>query len=246
MKNLTGAIILSLAAVFTACNDGDVYYSGGSTYYPGGDPGYSGWYNVYGSACGTLAPGCNYWSDGLKIIDLEDPYYNSPYAWDSYYDYYYAQYVWLSPSGLVFDAWGNCLNRAGMRNLNRDLITVVSDEEEKTIQTAASNFAEKYSLSAETSLKVARSFNDWAKLGFKRGMKGRTASDVADFTKRLYGVDIKKVSSAILSASTGDNAEMNSTINEVASNWNTSPETMREILQDFHGSQLGANGIEIK
>lgn len=248
MKKLTGALLLSAMAMLTACNTTN-NYNGGSTYYSGGgtvDPAYYGWYNVYGSECGTLKPGCNYWSDGLKIVDVEDPYYSGPYVWNNYYDYYYGQYVWESPSGLIYDQYGNCLNRANGGNIQRDLVTIVSNEEAKTIEKAAAGFAKKYSLSAEVSMKVARSFNDWAKLGFKRGSKGRTDADLADFTKRLYGVDIKKVGTAILSASLGDSSSLNSTVSEVASNWNTSPETMKEILKDFHGKQLEAAGVSLE
>lgn len=218
---------------------------GGCTVYVN-DPGYSGWYNVYGNACGNLRPGCNYWADGLKIVDYEDPYYNGGYYWDSYYSWYYGEYVWESPSGLIYNQWGNCLNKASAPKINRDLLATVSASEEKTVQAAAKAFASKYSLSQETSLKVARSFNDWAKLGFLRGTKGRTDSDVADFTKRLYGVEFKKVTSALMSASMGDKAELNNVIKEVAGNWNTSAETMREIVQNFHGHQLESAGITLE
>lgn len=235
MKKLLLGGFLTITALLSGCTT-VVYYD---------DYGYTGWYNTYGNQCGSLRPGCNYWSDGLKIVDVEDPYYYSSYSWNQYYSFYYGQTVWESPSGLIYNQWGNCLNKAGQANVQRDLISVVSDAEQLTIQGAASDLAKKYSLSAETSMKVARTFNDWAKLGFTRGTKGRTAADLADFTKRLYGVDIKKVGNAMMSATLGDNTALNSTINEVASNWNTNPETMKEILKDFHSKQLEAAGIEL-
>lgn len=246
MKKFGCAFLITATLFLVGCHgtqSGNSTYYGNNGYY---DPGYSGWYNVYGQSCGTLKPGCNYWSDGLKIVDIEDPYYGSAYYWDYYYDYYYGQYVWVSPSGLIYNDWGNCLNRAGSNSISRDLITIVSDEEEKTIQSAAKNFAAKYSLNADTSTKVARTMNDWAKLGFQRGNKGRTAQDVADFTKRLYGVDIQKVSTALMSAAIGDESDLNNTVNEVAANWGTNPETMREILKDFHGKQLDGVGITLE
>lgn len=235
MKKLLLGSFLVISALLSGCTT-TVYYD---------DYGYTGWYNTYGNTCGNLRPGCNYWSDGLKIVDTEDPYYYSNYSWNQYYSWYYGQTVWESPSGLIYNQWGNCLNSANGGNVQRDLITVVSDVEQKTISDAAAGLAKKYSLSAETSLKVARTFNDWAKLGFNRGTKGRTAADLADFTKRLYGVDINKVGTAVLSASFGDNSSLNNTINEVAGNWNTNPETMKEILKDFHGQQLQEAGIEL-
>lgn len=235
MKNLMlSTLILGAVSLMSGC-----------TVTTGYDYGYNGWYNYYGNSCGSLRPGCNYWYDGLKIIDTEDPYYYSNYSWNQYYSFYYGQMVWESPSGLIYNQWGNCLNSANGGNVQRDLITVVSDVEQKTIETAAANFAKKYSLSAETSLKVARTFNDWAKLGFTRGSKGRTEADLADFTKRLYGVELNKVGTALLSAKLGDNSSLDQTITEVAGNWNTTPETMKEILKNFHHLELQEAGIEL-
>ena len=233
-KFILSILMLGTLAFLGGCTD---------TYY--NDYGYSGWYNIYGNTCGSLRPGCNYWNDGLKIVDIEDPYYNSTYSWNQYYSYYYGQMVWQSPSGLIYNAWGDCLNSAKGGNVQRDLITVVSDVEQKTIQAAAQNFSKKFALSAETSLKVARTFNDWSKLGFTRGPKGRTDADLADFTKRLYGVELNKIGSALMSATIGDNTSLDQTINEVAHNWNTNPETMKEILKSFHGNQLQQAGIEL-
>ncbi|MFZ4714302.1 MAG: hypothetical protein ACOYL6_11335 [Bacteriovoracaceae bacterium] len=244
MKKFTLGMLFVLTTILVGCNGNVVVDgSGGNT---GGGYGYSGWYNVYGSQCGSLKAGCNFWSDGLKIVDYEDPYYGGNYTWNYYYDYYYGSYVWQSPSGLIYNEWGDCLNNAKAPKLRRDLITVISDSEAKLIESAASTFGKQYSLSSDVARKVARSFNDYAKLGFLRGNKGRTAADVADFTKRLYGVDLKKVSSALMSASLGDNSELNSTINVVAGNWKTSPETMREILNSFHGKQLENAGISLE
>ncbi|MFZ4714303.1 MAG: hypothetical protein ACOYL6_11340 [Bacteriovoracaceae bacterium] len=233
-KQLIGALFL-VGTVMTGCN-----------WTVSNDPGYSGWYNVYGNSCGSLRAGCNYWWDGLKIVDYEDPYYSGNYVWSNYYSWYYGQYVWESPSGLVYDQYGNCLNKASAPKINRDLLTVVSESEAKTINVAAQALASQYKLSSETSLKVARSFSDYAKLGFLRGNKGRTEADIADFTKRLYGVDFNKVSNALTSAALGDKGAINNVINEVAGNWKTSPETMREIVQSFHGHQLEAAGITLE
>jgi hypothetical protein len=49
-----------------------------------------------------------------------------------------------------------------------------------------------------------------------------------------------------MSASMGDQSDLNATINEVAGNWKTSPETMKEILNDFHGKQLEGAGIHLE
>jgi hypothetical protein len=215
---------------FVACNGGGTY-----DYY------YDGWYNVYGQECGSLGPGCNYWSDGLKIVDYEDPYYDGGYIWDEYYSYYYGTYVWESPSGIIYDEWGYALNRNGV-SINRDLIADVGQEQETMIKSAASKFAAKYSLSNEVGLKVAKTLNTWSKLGFTQG---RTTDDLKNITKELYGVDFDEAESALKDAVVGQKDKLNKLVNTAAQNWGTNPETMREILNDFHGNQLKVLGATL-
>lgn len=210
------------------------------------DPGYYGWYNIYGYECGSLRPGCNYFYNGFKIMDYEDPYYYDSFTWDYGYDWYYGQYIWYSPSGLIYDQWGNCLNNNNAPKYNRDLLTVVSGSEAKLISKAAQKLESKYSLSSEVSLKVAKTFNDWAKLGFLRGNQGRTSADLEDFTQRLYGVDLKTLALNLTQAQLGNSQSLNETISSVARNWHTTPEVMKEIIQDFHGHDLKTSGITLE
>ena len=207
------------------------------------DPGYYGWYNIYGNNCGSLRPGCNYYYNGFKIRDYQDPYYYGSYTWDYGYDWYYGQYLWYSPSGLIYDQWGNCLNNSNSPKLNRDLLTVVSESEALLISQAAQKLETKYSLSSNVSLKVARTFNDWAKLGFLRGNQGRTAADLKDFTQRLYGVDFKSLAFNLTQAQLGNSSSLNENISVAAKNWQTTPEVMKEIIRDFHGHELQSAGI---
>ncbi len=210
------------------------------------DPGYNSWYDVYGFRCGSgmPGPGCNYYSDGLKVIDIEDPFFDNSYFLKygtyTYYDTYgflssYSGWAWQSADGVLYDDFGNALNQTGGKS--RDIVGDVARSEKSIIKTAGEQFAAKYNLSAETGIKVARVLNDWAKLGKSRA---RTAADISDFSKKLYGVDINKIQGAVLEAVKGNKAQLNSVISETATNWATTPETMKEILKSWYGNQVGA------
>lgn len=229
-----GALALSLAATaaLTACGGG------------GGDPYYQTWYDVYGFACGSGAPspGCNFYANGYKIIDIEDPYYSSQYfleygAW-YYYDSYgyssvYWGWAWQSPTGIIYDDWGNALNDNDGKG--RDYAADVAEQEKNVIRSAGEFFAAKYGLSAEQGLKVARIMNDYATIGKDRA---RTEADIAAVTERLYGVDFNKVKNALAEAQKGENSAIEGLIDEAATNWATTPETMKEILKNWYGNQL--------
>lgn len=122
---------------------------------------------------------------------------------------------------------------------DRDLITTVSANQNANITKTADLLAKKYSLSATTSLNVAHSLIDWNKLS------NRTEADLADFSKRLYGIDIKKVNSALVLSAQGNNSELDQTIAEAAVNWGTTPENMKNIIKDFHGNELREMGVEL-
>ncbi len=115
--------------------------------------------------------------------------------------------------------------------LGRDTVAQVGEEEAKRIEAAGKNFAVKFRLTAATGLNVAKSFYDFKELSKKRT---RTAADVATFTKRLYGVEMSRITSAIDEMEKGDLAPMNAAIEDAAAHWGTTPETMREVLKDWY------------
>lgn len=210
------------------------------------------WYDVYGFYCSSGQPsaGCNFYADGTKIVDYEDPYYSSgnyiEYGiWDytdSYgYQAYYEGWAWLSPTGILYDDYGYALNENNSRR-GRDLLAKAAAQERVVIQKAGAKVAERYALSSDTGVRIAQTLNDWATLAKTRS---RTQADVAAFSKRLYGIDYSKIENALTEAQAGDNSGMDALVEDGAANWSTSPETMREILRNWYGQEAKDAGINL-
>lgn len=263
-KILTVFLVLGAVAGLSACKTGGGGYSGGGGGYygggggtggggyGGGGSGYQSWYDVYGTYCGSgdPSPGCNFYWDGSKVMDYEDPYYSvSNYLeyglWDytdSYgYTSYYDGWAWLSSTGILYDEYGYALNENKSRR-GRDLLAKAASQERKAVESAAKSFSSKYALSSDTGVRVAQTLRDWATLSKSRS---RTQKDVEAFTKRLYGIDYNKVEKALTEAYVGDRGELDGLIEEGAANWGTSPETMREILRNWYSAEASAGGIEL-
>jgi hypothetical protein len=238
-KGKMSLAMLGVAAstLLAACGGGG---GGGGGYY---DPGYGAWYDVYGHTCGySPRPGCNFYSDGVKIIDIEDPYFKNAYflQWDTwhYYDSYgfpetYTGWAWESNNGILYDDFGDALNNTDGQG--RDFAADVAQAEKNVVKTAGDYFAAKYGLDAATGQRVARVLKDWATIGKDRA---RTEKDIADFTQRLYGLDFNKVKNALAEAQKGDLKAIDGLVDEAATNWATTPETMKEILKTWYGNQI--------
>ncbi len=208
------------------------------------DPYYHAWYDVYGYYCGTGYPtsGCNFYSDGTKIIDYEDPYfnnsYNLQYAFWTYYDSYgfpasYLGYAWLSPTNILYDQYGYALNETGEETGN-DIIEAAAKQLESKIQIAGKGFAEKYALQEATGVDVARTLSDWATLTKDRKVRVRTEKDMADFSKRLFGIDAEAAKAALGTAVQGDLNQVKQLNRQIAEKWGTNPETSEQILRSWY------------
>ncbi|MGE0614598.1 MAG: hypothetical protein AB7P04_03075 [Bacteriovoracia bacterium] len=233
---LSALAVLSLVVV--GCGGGG---GGGNS-----DPYYHAWYDVYGNYCGTgyPAPGCNFYWDGSKILDFEDPYYttanyNLLYALWEYTDSYglpalYLGYAWLSVNNILYDEYGNALNESS-EETGKDIIESAAQAAEAKILEAGKGFAEKYVLQEEQGVEVARSLNGWAELVKDRKERVRTAKDITDFSKRLFNIDpnSKAAQSALGAAKSGDLTQAHELNKQVADKWGTSPETSEEILKSW-------------
>jgi hypothetical protein len=227
---------LALSALsLTACNGGGGGGGGG-----GGTPVVTqAWYNVYGQYCGaSLAPGCDFYSDGTKITYNQSPLYapleyNTWYYTDVFgYSQTYTGWGRLTSDGLLYDDTGRALN--ANQSHNRDTITNAAAARRATIRGAANALAAKYGLEASTAMNVATALNDWALIGKSRK---RTADDVAAFTKRLTGLNIGEVDAAMEAAAKGDASAVDQAVEKAARNWSTSPDTMKQILRDWFQAQ---------
>jgi hypothetical protein len=240
-KSLSAVMTALAAAVLVSACGGGGGGGGGGGYV---DPGYQAWYDVYGYKCGYApGPGCNFYANGYKIIDVEDPYFSSYYSLSygtvSYYDSYgyystYSGWTWKSPNGIYYDYYGDALNDDS--GAGRDFAADVAQQEQNVVKSAGEFFAAKYSLDAATGVKVAKILHDYAELGKSRA---RTEADIADFSKRLYGQDLNKVKGALAEAMKGNKTQLNSVVEEAATNWSTTPETMKEILKVWYGKDAG-------
>jgi len=241
LKKLALASTGLLAVIASGCNSG-----GGSVVVA------PAWYDVYGNYCGSgnPGPGCNFYSDGYKIVDTEDPYYSQNYfTYDTWFytDSYgvpasYTGYAWQSPDGVLYNGDGYALNNDGDRD-SKDLIADASEAENRVVTLVGQQFAEKYALSEDKGIQIAKTLNDYATLT-KKQKRSRTAKDLADFSVRLYGVTADKALTAIDQAKAGSSDGLEALNGEVAYHWGTSPETSKTILKTWYKRQLAEAGIK--
>lgn len=210
------------------------------------DDSYYGWYDQWGYECGNLAPGCNYWfptGDWSDKINMEeDPYYySSGYGDFEYYDYYSSyRDVWVSRTGIIYDSWdGQALNKDSAFATGRDVVTDVALAEEKALEAAGVYYARKFGLAEDQGMKLAKTLNDFSTL------QERSEQDIADFTKRLYGVDFNGLKPALDSAAMGNNSKLETVITDAAVGFGTTPENMRGMIKSLHGKLLKEAGISL-
>jgi len=202
------------------------------------------WYNSTGTVCAPFGPGCNYFSDGLKIRTQEDPYYSSSSTWDNYSNSWYSSTfgtrVVASPSGIIYSYFnGNALNADTQVAEGKDIVNSVAKAKEKSLQAAGNYLSEKFSLSNDEGLRVATTLSDFVAL------KSRSMQDLSDFSKRLYGVNLNVIMSAADAAQRGNYIPMNSAIQAASDHLNTSPEAIKQLVQELHGHLLAEQGIEL-
>lgn len=240
---ILGALALSASACRTTVIGPPI--GGGGGYYP--DPYYQVWYDVYGYSCGTGQPraGCNFYSDGSKILDYEDPYY---YSHGQYLEYgtweytdswgYYSWmtgYGWLSPTGILYDEYGYALNEQDSSGRGRDWSGAVAEAEAASVKGASRSLVERFSGLHETqALRIAESLNEWATLGKSRT---RTTADVAAFSERMFNVKVGDAVKAITQANKGDIEGLASLNDNIAQHWGTSPQTSKAILTTWYKAQ---------
>ena len=119
------------------------------------------------------------------------------------------------------------------------MVAQVADQEAFALEKTASIYAEKFSLSTDKAMQIAKNIKDL------NALEDRSAADLADFAQKLYGVNPSEVVDAVANAQVGNNAELDAVISTAAENFNTDTETMKAIVKELHGQALEANGIEL-
>ena len=215
------------------------------------DPYYHAWYDVYGNYCGNGYPtaGCNFYANGVKITMSGDPYYNAGVTlyndfWtytDSYgYRRSYTGFAWLSSTGILYDQFGNALNELEDDAAPADVIAAASTREKEVRVSVGRALSQKYALNEESGIRISKTLQDWAKLGRDRA---RTDADVADFSKRLFGVSSSRAESAVQTALLSRDVKPMEEVNvDVAAYWGTSPEVSKQILKNWYRDEAAAVG----
>ena len=267
MKNFAGILVLAIA--LSGCHSSedvapkiwyDVYGNvcgsspkPGCNYYSDGkkisymqDPYFSSAWTVVNT---HWSLNCEYSTDPLcnqyQMYYSVNPqtYYSNFRYFDGYGNAHsYTGMGWLSQSGIFYDQAGNALNAPDSESeMDRDVIAVVAVEEQRTLQEAGRDFAQRYALAEDVGVRIARVVNDWSRIGMKRA---RTEADIRDFTTRLYGVDFNKVAVSLERAKKGDRAEFAEVLQDMAHAWGTTPETAHVILVNSYGSLLREYNLE--
>ena len=148
-----------------------------------------------------------------------------------YYDYW-GWYLYTECGWYYYD-------QNGTQSFALDMVSDVAVKESVALNKTAEIYAEKFSLSNDKALQIAKNIKDITAL------EDRSAADLADFAQKLYGVNPSEVVDAVSAAQVGNNAALDSVISEAAANFNTDQETMKEIVKELHGQALQYNGIEL-
>jgi cyclic lactone autoinducer peptide len=153
-------------------------------------------------------------------------YYNCYYDYDVY-GYYYEYCVW------------EYYNSNGEVEVSKDIVADVADKEAFALEKAGEFYADKFNLSVDKGMKLAKTIKDF------NALSERSAADVAEFAEKLYGVNPNALVSAVGSAQVGNNAELDAIIETSAESFNTSTENMKDIVEYLHGKALSENGISL-
>ena len=82
----------------------------------------------------------------------------------------------------------------------------------------------------------------WAVLAKDRA---RTDTDVSEYAKRLYGVELSRAKNAMILAATTQNQQPLEDLNvDVAAHWGTTPEVSKQILKAWYQQELSGYGIK--
>ena len=148
----------------------------------------------------------------------------------------------------VYDTWtGNYVhgcfwvyyNVDGSRTQELDMVADVADTQSIILDKTTQYFSEKYSLSLANGYKIAKNVLDI------QSLQDRSVDDLADFAKKLYGINSAELVIAISLAQVGNNNALDDLISISAKNFSTSSETMKSIIKDLHSKALEESGIEL-
>ncbi len=163
-----------------------------------------------------------------------DGHYEPSYHYNCYD--YYDSWGYYSHTECYYEYY----NVAGEKvSSELDIVAEVSDIESFKLERMAQRYAEKFELSQDQALKVAKNVNDF------NALEDRSEQDIADFAQRLYGVNPTEVVSAVGKAQVGENDELEALIDSAAKNFNTSRENTKALIKELHSAELNDLGVKL-
>lgn len=160
-------------------------------------------------------------------------------GYTSGYSYYDCVPIYDWAGYYLYDDCGYYYYNADGSKLELDISSEVADVETAVIEKTAAIYAEKFSLSNDQAMKIAKNVNDF------NALNERTENDIAEFAQKLYGVNPSEVVSAVANAQVGLNSQLDAVIDKAAINFNTSSENMRAIVKELHTRALEDSGISL-
>jgi phage gp36-like protein len=212
------------------------------------------WYDVFGNKCaeGRPSPGCNFYSNGAKIRDWEDPYwaYGHTLIFNNslpYKDSYgaartYSGWAWISGSGIIYDDFGFALNKA-TQSESFDVVANAAEQDFQLIQEAASDLADRHNLPLDVAMNITTSLDKIARDTLKQN--SFTEESKHEYVTKIYGVSYESAVSALTKAKDGDLKELHDLNGEVSNYWKVNKETSETLLKSWHMQQLEAEDFKI-
>jgi len=233
--------VLAVAGLGAGCGGG-----GGG----GGDPISQSWYNVYGSYCGSgmPRPGCNFYWNGDKIVDIEDPDFGYSLTYDlwGYYDSYGIYrfdffWGWQSPTtNIIYDEFGRALNKKNSKGY--DDIGDVAIQKESVIENVAQELSVKLELAYDKAYAFSKTLDDYN----QKGRTGRTEKDMKDATYKAFNVNYDDARAALEELRNGNSKPAAVELKKAAAFWGKTPAEMYKSLSTLYSTELEGLKIDEK
>lgn len=120
-----------------------------------------------------------------------------------------------------------------------DMASAAKELESKRIKLIATYYKSNYSLSENSSIKVARLVNNYDSLKLK------SHADLNEYAERLYGVNLAVITEAIALNQLGDNSLLDVLIERASITLETNKENTKKLINALHGDFIKANAIDI-
>lgn len=198
-------------------------------------------YTATTGGTGIPLPGCNYFADGYKIVDTEDPAFYS--SWNLtfntwvYTDVYgnpgqlFIGWGWVSPTtGILYDEFGYAVN--SKEKQGRDSQTAKAAGAKDISRKAGVAFAEKWGLEEQAGIAMADDLRKWAEWSKTRK---RDEAALNSFTTEFTGSSNNEIKGMIDSYLKGDSSPVMTGIDNVAAHRHiANPDTVAAIIKDWY------------